>query len=286
MELKYLRRALLPSYDVKLARSGKVALDLAMNQDVDLILLDVVMSDMSGFELLSRLKSSDATKHIPVIFITGSNSRDDEIKGLRLGAVDYIRKPFGETVVNLRVGAHLQLISQMRIIEQFSLTDGLTGVNNRRSFDKQIKAEWIRAVRTQSCLGMLLLDIDRFKNFNDRYGHLNGDICLKIISKTMQSAVMRETDGVFRWGGEEFAILLPNTNLEGAVLVAERVREEISATPIHMVGETAQVTVSIGAGSVFPERLDHIDCMTDFCHKLDQALYRAKANGRNRVEVI
>ncbi|MCL2616640.1 MAG: diguanylate cyclase [Defluviitaleaceae bacterium] len=287
MELRYLRRVLSPLYDVKLALSGEIGLELALDQTVDLILLDVVMSGMSGFDVLSRLKESAHTRNIPVIFITGSDSSDDEVKGLTLGAVDYIRKPFVETVINLRVGIHLQLINQMRIIEQFSLTDGLTGVNNRRSFDQQLSAEWLKATRSQSNLGMLLLDIDKFKQFNDKFGHLNGDTCLKTVAQVMKDSVIRRTDAVFRWGGEEFAILLPNTCTGGTVFVAERIRKNIASTPISCGDETAWITASFGAGSIFPEKSDNSESsIADFCNRVDQALYRAKANGRNRVEVI
>jgi diguanylate cyclase (GGDEF)-like protein len=284
MQLRALSHILSPLYEVKVAKSGTSGIDLAQRYDVDLILLDLIMPDMSGFEVLSALKNLEETKDIPVIFITGSDSNEDEEKGLALGAVDYIRKPFVDSIVKLRVGIHLQLIDQMKIIESFGLLDGLTGVNNRRNFDRVIKTEWNRAMRTKEWLGMLMLDIDKFKTFNDTYGHINGDTCLKTVAHVMQSTVMRGNDFVFRWGGEEFAVLLPSTALDGAITVAERLRENIATTPIQCGGDTVFVTVSMGVGTIIPSTTDMSDEFNTFCVNLDKALYRAKENGRNRVE--
>lgn len=286
MQLMALGRILSPQYDVKMAKSGEAGLQLAVEHNVDLILLDLVMQDMSGFVALSRLKGTPETKEIPVIFVSSSTSSEDEAKGLALGAVDFIRKPFTEIVVNLRVKIHLQLVSQMQAIRNFSLTDGLTGINNRRNFDQMVKSTWNYAKRAKECFSVLLLDIDKFKQFNDKYGYLNGDICLKTVANTMQDSIDRGSDSAYRWGGEEFAVLLPSTPIEGATIIAERIRESIADTPIHLGGEPVFVTVSIGAGSIFPADLDFDETFLAFCRKLDKALYRAKENGRNRVEQV
>jgi len=293
MQLKALSKILSSDYDVIIAQSGEEGLKLAHENKVDLILLDLNMPDLSGFEVLSRLKESEKTKDIPVIFITGSDSYDDELEGLSLGAVDFIRKPFVGAIVNMRVGLHIQLleqntklIQQMKIIEAHSLIDGLTGANNRRAFDRVIKNEWSRALREKEWLGMLFIDIDKFKVFNDTYGHLNGDNCLKAISAVMQQTIKRGGDYVFRWGGEEFAALLPNTSIEGVLNVAENLRSAIAATPIQCDDEITFVTVSIGAGAIIPEGQEHIKGFEIFCTKLDKALYLAKENGRNRVEKV
>ena len=175
----------------------------------------------------------------------------------------------------------------MKIIESFSLTDGLTGVNNRRSFEQIIKAEWNRAKRAKEWLGILILDIDKFKQFNDKYGHLAGDTCLKTVAGVMQKTVTRGNDFVFRWGGEEFAVLLPCSSLEGTVTVAERILENIAATPVQCGCETIFVTSSIGAGAIIPPAdADYSEAFGEFFSNLDKALYRAKMNGRNRVEKI
>ena len=284
IQIMVLGDILSPLYDVRIAKGGEEGLALAEKHNIDLILLDLVLKGMSGFEVLSRLKKSEETKNIPVIFITGSTSNEDEAKGLMLGAVDYIRKPFTKIVVSLRVKIHLQLVAQMKIIENLSLTDGLTGIDNRRSFDHAIKSAWSYARRSNSIFSILMLDIDKFKLFNDKYGHLNGDNCLKIVANTILSSLDRGSDTVYRWGGEEFAVILPYTPLDGAMVIAERIRENIANTPIEVNGETAFVTISISVGSVEPTYMDFDESVVDFFTKLDKALYIAKHNGRNRVE--
>ncbi|MCL2232281.1 MAG: diguanylate cyclase [Treponema sp.] len=287
IQLKALGHILFSLYDVRTAKDGEAGLRQAAKYNVDLILLDLVMQDMSGFEVLARLKASTNTRNIPVIFITGSISNEDEAKCLALGAVDYIRKPFTEVVVSLRVKIHLQLIAQMKAIENLSLTDGLTGISNRRGFDQMIKSSWAHAKRANESLSVLMLDIDKFKQFNDKHGHLNGDTCLKIVAGTIQATLERGSDHVYRWGGEEFAIILPCTPIDGAMLIAERVRENVASAPMQLgSGETVHVTISIGAGSIAPAHMDSDKLLVDFFANLDKALYRAKENGRNRVEMI
>jgi len=286
MQLKALSKILSSRYDVILAQCGEEGLKLAHENNVDLMLLDLNMPDLSGFEVLSQLKESERTKDIPVIFITGSESYEDELEALSLGAVDFIRKPFVNAIVNLRVGLHMKLIEQMRVIEAYSLIDGLTGANNRRCFDKVIDREWRRALREKEWIGMLFVDIDKFKLFNDTYGHINGDACLKAVVGIMQQVVKRGGDHVFRWGGEEFAVLLPNVPIEGALFVAEELRKTISETPIKCDDKNTYVTVSIGVGTIIPNSQDYIKDFETFCTKIDKALYRAKASGRNRVEQV
>jgi len=281
-----LGRILCTQYEVKIAKSGETGLQLAKEHHIDLILLDLVMEGMSGFEVLEQLKESEDTKRIPVIFVTGSASNEDEARGLALGAVDYIRKPFTEVVVSLRVKIQLQLIAQMKIIERLSMTDPLTGINNRRSFDQMIRTTWNYARRENEHFSILMLDIDRFKQFNDKHGHLNGDICLRIVAATIKETLVRASDNVYRWGGEEFAVALPYTPLDGALMVAERIRTKIESTPIPLGSETVFVTASMGVGSVSLINMDSAEAFTDFCAKLDKALYRAKENGRNRIEQI
>jgi diguanylate cyclase (GGDEF)-like protein len=274
-----------PHYHVKAARDGATGLVLANKYDVDLILLDVVMKNMSGYEVLDALKENEKTKETPVIFITGREGIGEEAKALSSGAVDYIRKPIIPEIVILRVGIHMQLLTQMRIIERFSLTDGLTGANNRRCFDQQLEAEWNRAARNSAPLSMLMFDIDHFKKFNDTYGHLNGDHALKTFANVLTNTIQRGSDYVFRWGGEEFAALLPDTPLDGAITLAEKIREKIAATPIIMGKESTRITTSIGVSSTVPNHTTYPWGAAEFCEGLDKALYKAKKEGRNRVEV-
>jgi len=271
-------------YLIKSARNGETGLLLAGKYDIDLIILDLFMKGISGYDVLDALKSNDRTKHIPVIFVTGSNNREDETKALEKGAVDYIRKPFEASIVTLRVGIHLQLIHQMRMIERFSLTDGLTGVNNRRSYDKQIELEWNRAARNGSRVSLLMLDVDKFKNFNDTHGHINGDTALKVVASTIKDSVQRGSDYVFRWGGEEFAVILPDTPIEGAMVVAEKIRKNIERTPVLInTGDEISITISIGLSAIIPAPASYPSGLEAFHQTVDKALYKAKELGRNRV---
>ena len=284
LELRATSQILSAMYDVKVASSGKEGLGIINTSDVDLILLDLNMPEMHGFEVLCELKDNEKTSNIPVIIMTSSESSNDEVRGLALGASDFIRKPL-DAIVSFRVSMCLQLISQMRMIEKFGLIDGLTGINNRRSYDQTIKSEWCHAQRAKNNIGLMLIDVDKFKQFNDEYGHINGDLCLQIISKKMVQTLKRGNDSVFRWGGEEFAVILPVTPIEGAVEVAERIRQEIENPPIVLGETTAKITVSIGVGSIVPAALfDSSDEYENFHAEIDKALYRAKSKGRNRVE--
>jgi len=283
MQIRVLSQILSPLYDVKIAKNGEKGLELARKHSVDLILLDIVMTGMSGFEVLGELKKFNVTKHIPVIFITSMDSIESEVKGLSLGAVDYIIKPFIDEIVRLRVGLHMQLISQMRTIERLGLFDSLTGIRNRHSFNTIMQNEWAKAIQNNTCISMLILDIDRFKNFNDQHGHLSGDLCLKTMAKVFMETVERGGDFVFRWGGEEFVILLPDTPIEDATAIAEHIRHKVENTPIPCSENAAtKVTVSIGVGMIFPHSGDRIE---KFCNETDKALYKAKQDGRNRVAI-
>jgi len=273
-------------YHVKAARDGETGIVLAGKYDIDLILIDVGMKDMSGYEVLAALKENDRTKDIPVIFITGREGSGEEVRALASGAVDCMRKPIVPEIVTLRVGLHMRLITQMRIIERFSLTDGLTGVNNRRCFDQQMEAEWNRSARSGVPLSMLMLDIDYFKKFNDTHGHLNGDIALKTVADVLVDTMKRGTDYVFRWGGEEFVVILPETPISGAAKVAERIRANIEKTPVIIGMEKVHITASVGVASIVPDPATYPKGTEEFCESIDQALYRAKRNGRNRVEVV
>lgn len=283
IHIRVLNQILSPLYDLKAATSGQKGIELAHKHPVDLILLDILMEDMSGFDVLSALKSSDKTKEIPVIFVTSMDSSDDEVKGLEAGAVDYITKPFIDEIVRLRVGLHMQLIEQMRTIKNLGLHDGLTGIRNRLSFNMTMQEEWDFAIENKTSISMVMIDVDYFKKFNDKYGHLAGDMCLKIVADTLKSS-RRESDSVFRWGGEEFMVLLPETLIEHAKGFAERLRKVIEETPIKINdNETTYVTVSMGVGTIEPKSEDRLE---DFCDRVDKALYKAKENGRNCVSLV
>ena len=281
LNLYILGGILSPTYNILVSRSGARALEIAKNNRPDLILLDVIMPDMSGFEVIEKLKASELTAKIPVIFITGLSDVADEERGFFLGAVDYIAKPFNKAIIKARVNTHIRILDQMRTIEQIGLIDPLTRVENRRGFETRICAEWGRSMREQTPVAMLMMDIDRFKDYNDTYGHQQGDAVLKAFTDTVSKSLLRSVDSVARWGGEEFVILLPDTGADGAAEVAERVRANVEALDIATEdGSVTKITVSIGVHSIVPTADDSIkECI----EKADQALYKAKQAGRNRV---
>jgi diguanylate cyclase (GGDEF)-like protein len=206
------------------------------------------MPGMSGFEVLEHLKSDPATESIPVIIITGLTDEENEERGLRLGAVDYIVKPFNKTIVLARIKIHRRIVEQMRMIEQFSLHDPLTGVLNRRSFEFNVELIWQLAIRQKEPVSVLMVDIDDFKKFNDKYGHSHGDLALKTVAYALSKSLKRESDMLFRWGGEEFVVILPNTSIEGAIFFGERILRNIRNTAIPSLDgvKTEKVTASVG----------------------------------------
>jgi len=281
--LDILGRILSPSYNILIARNGERALELAKQNRPDIILLDVIMPGMTGFDVITKLKDCDATINIPVIFITGLTDAADEERGFFLGAVDYIAKPFNKSIVKARVNTHIKIVDQMRTIERIGLIDSLTKVSNRRGFENRFNADWGRAVREKTPISYMIMDIDKFKNYNDTYGHHQGDAALRAFAETAVQTTNRPSDFVARWGGEEFVLLLANTDLEGAAGVAENVRKNAEAMEIPTEdGDITKITVSIGINSIIP---DINTSSEDFMYKADQALYRAKEAGRNRVEL-
>jgi diguanylate cyclase (GGDEF)-like protein len=270
-------------YEILFATSGNDALEIALEQLPDLILLDVVMPDKDGYEVCRQLKANELTRDIPIIFITAMNQEEEESKGLGAGAIDYITKPFRSSIVRARVRNHLELKRYRDFLEVLSTIDGLTGIPNRRRFDEVLENEWSRARRNQKPISLLMMDIDFFKLYNDHYGHPAGDDCLRRLAKGMAEAIRRPADFVARYGGEEFILLLPDTDIEGAQWVARNVHEKIQTMKIpHAFSSiTERVTLSIGAVSLIPT-----DDLTrfDLVKFADECLYSAKRNGRNRTE--
>jgi len=277
-----LRKILSKKYKLTIASNGDEALESVKTEHPDLILLDIILPGMDGFDLLAELKNCDNSRSIPVIIISGRSNPDDEVKGLTLGAVDYITKPFHEIVVTARVETHIKILKQMRLIEEFGFIDTLTSIPNRRQFDKVLIKEWNRAKREKEPLSLLMIDVDHFKIYNDTHGHQQGDVALQTVAGTIVSSLKRKTDFAARWGGEEFAVLLPNTTTEGAIKVAEEIRANIESASIpSSTGDTFyNVTISTGVSQIHPEKFTSI---TDLIQDADIALYKAKDMGRNRV---
>ena len=282
LNLKMLRSVLHDDYTVYTAKDGLSAIEIATENKPDLILLDIIMPEMDGYEVLAILKSNVITRHIPVIFITGLDSKAEEEKGLSMYAADYISKPFSPGIVNLRVRNQIQIVNQIRTIELLSNLDQLTQIPNRRSLDQQLFSEWGRSMREKIPLSLLMIDVDKFKIYNDTYGHLQGDKVLIMVAKTIVATLHRAGDFAARFGGEEFCVLLPGADIVGATLVAEQIRAAIQSLVILCEdGSGSKVTVSIGVHSLVPEGL--ADTIPDLIDKADNAMYAAKEAGRNCV---
>jgi len=271
-------------YKIYTMKDGESALEKVGEIKPDLILLDIIMPEMSGFDVLKKLKESELTKYIPVIFITVETDREIEIKGLSEGAVDYVHKPLNKSLVKLRINHQIQLLNQFRKIEHLSMSDHLTGLPNRRSFEMKIAEEWDRASRDQTPLSVIMVDIDHFNKYNEKYGHQQGDTALEMISKLFLGVLKRPGDFAARWGGEEFIILLPNTITQGAYDVAETVRQHVEDMIIPAYnGAVTRLTVSAGVNTRAPGQGSTIE---KFISWTDMALYTAKNRGRNRVSVF
>jgi diguanylate cyclase (GGDEF)-like protein len=277
-------------YEVSASGNGADAVEWTCGHLPDLILLDVIMEGIDGHEVLRRLKQDPATAHIPVIFITGLDSNDDEAHGLELGASDYISKPFSPAVVRARVALHLQLARQRRQLEALAHIDGVTGLPNRRRFDDHYAAEWSRAQRNGSPLSVLLLDVDCFKQYNDQYGHATGEQVLQALGRVLRACARRPADLAARYGGEEFILVLPDTDAEAALDIAQRIRAEVEALAIpHGYSICAPViTVSVGGatwslpGGEPGGALDG-ETRAQLLEAAERHLHRARQEGRNRA---
>ena len=281
--LKLLTNAIADEYELRTAASGPEGLRQAASlPPPELILLDIVMSDMSGYDVCRILKANVATRDIPVIFLTGRTEVEDEALGLEIGAVDYIRKPFSPAVVKARMRTHLELKRHRDLFEKMSSQDGLTRIANRRHFDTVYDREWRRAQRGQIPLSLIMIDIDFFKKYNDHYGHVAGDDCIKRVAALLATTPRRATDLVARYGGEEFVSILVDTNASGVTAVAETMRAGVQAMAIaHADSAVADhVTISVGTATMIPA----LDSQPgELTRRADLALYEAKHAGRNRV---
>lgn len=284
INIQVMYQAFAGDYQVFMATSGEQALAICRDNPPDLVLLDVVMPGIDGFEVCRQLKAHESTRHIPIIFVTAHTDAAQETHGLSLGAVDFIAKPINPAVVRARVNTQLTLKFQSDLLRKLVFLDGLTGVFNRRYFDQQLSTEWARSARSGSPLSIMLLDVDFFKNFNDRYGHQAGDDCLRMIAATLKSALKRPADLVARYGGEEFACILPDTSFDDAMVLAAELEGQVRKLGIaHESSDVAKiVTISIGVtsnGGTAP----HQDGGLQLLKLADEQLYQAKHTGRGRI---
>ena len=272
------------TYKVKVANSGERALEIAQSDTPpDLILLDIMMPGMDGYEVCRRLKAREATKDIPIIFITAMADVENESMGFALGAVDYISKPFNKAVVKARIRVHMQLKRQSRLLENLVFLDALTEIPNRRALDQTFAQEWARSLRSGSPLSYILIDIDLFKQFNDHYGHGSGDECLARVAKALHGCVQRPGDCLGRYGGEEFAAILANTDMDQALQVAQNFHACVATLQIpHAHSSVAElVTISIGVATTHPVADQDLQMLSETA---DRMLYAAKNTGKNTTQ--
>ena len=268
--------------------SGEVALNVVSKSKPDLILLDIMMPEMDGYEVCEKLKENCETREIPVIFISAMSEVKDIVKGFKIGGVDYIVKPFREEEVLARVRSQLSIkklfLEKNALIEKLdslSRIDPLTGISNRRDMMEKLENEQSRFERYGKSFSVIMCDIDHFKKVNDQYGHDFGDYALKEVAKLLKEQI-RELDKLSRWGGEEFFIVLPETNLVGAVNVAEKMRESIESYSFEFGGETLKISMSFGVSCHGNAGVK----LDDLLKEADQFLYKAKNQGRNTVVSI
>ncbi len=279
-------------YKVRGVTNGETALTAVSFAPPDLILLDISMPDMDGYEVCRRLKANEQTKQIPVIFISAMNEVLDKVRAFAIGGVDYITKPYHVEEVLMRVKTHLTLRHLQVELEQANAElrrlvtlDGLTQIANRRRFDEYLSQEWLRSAREQQPLSLIFCDIDYFKPYNDTYGHQTGDDCLRRVAQALEKVAHRPADLAARYGGEEFALILPNTPLSGAEQVGQSLQTHIADLRIeHSASQISPyLTLSVGIAVTVananntPEHL---------LKRADQALYQAKDKGRNCIVCV
>lgn len=281
--IQILYQALSEDYTILAAYNGEDGIRIAKDQEPDLILLDIMLGGVDGYQVCEKLKQESATSGIPIIFVTAQDSTEDELKGLELGAVDYFRKPFSIPLVKMRVSKQMELKRKTDMLEYLSLVDGLTGVANRRQFDEKLDQAIRYVDRNHRGLSLLLMDIDFFKQYNDTYGHVKGDEVLKRVANVLRKGASRPLDFVARYGGEEFAVIIIDATKEEGEAVAEKLRLMVENMNIaHAKSPLARITMSVGVTHISSQHTQHIDAK-DFIEDADQSLYLAKEDGRNRV---
>ncbi|SFM92689.1 diguanylate cyclase [Thermodesulforhabdus norvegica] len=280
-------------YDVKVASNGRVALDMLHEDFCRIVITDWIMPEMDGIEFCKSLRSLDLPGYVYVLILTARDNLDDLVEGLEAGADDYLTKPVNpaELAARLKTAKRiLELESSLRQrneeIARMAVTDQLTGLYNRRYFNEQLPLVIKAAVRFQQPLSLIMMDIDHFKSVNDTYGHQAGDAVLQKFAEMVRSSLRAGVDWAARFGGEEFAVVMTNTALKGAEVAAERLRLLVAHSLIPIPsGDKLRITASFGVASVTPGSPDE-PTMEKLVAAADEALYRAKRRGRNRVVAV
>jgi len=269
-------------YEVKVAKNGKKAIEIALGDNqVDLILLDIMMPKMDGYEVCKVLKNNDQTKNIPIIFVTAKDGEEDEEYGLNLGAIDYITKPFKKTIVKLRVRNHIELKLKSDILEELSMYDGLTHIPNRRYFDEMFDRRYKDAMRQNEDLTIVMIDIDFFKLYNDNYGHGKGDEALRKVAMALKDTLKRPSDFIARYGGEEFIAIINNLPQNNIPIVANELLNAVKNLNIEHLYSKVQNKITISLG-IFHKTKDLNIEKDKILASADELLYKAKNSGRDR----
>ena len=264
------------------ALNSENGLEIAVNEQPDLILLDTLIQDVDGHEICSQLKSMPETENIPIIILSNSNQVEDELAALDKGAIDFVTKPVEAPILKARVANHLFQKRDRDQLKLMSSIDALTEVANRRRFDEYLHLEWRRAIRSKYPISLLMIDIDYFKSYNDTYGHQKGDECLRAVAGEIKHHLRRPSDMVARYGGEEFSVILPETPSYSASSLAKRIWSGVGNLNIEHTGSArvGHLTISIGAATTIP---DENQSISQFIEISDKNLYKSKSEGRNRI---
>lgn len=281
VQAEFLRSILKEDYEVSVYNTGKEGIQAAKEGGYSLILLDVIMPDMDGFTVLRELKGTELTKYVPIILLTSLAEEQYEERGLLLGAVDYVAKPFSPVIIKARVNTHIHLYHYQKEFKQQALVDDLTGVANRRCYEGASVAKWREAVRFGLPFSVCMFDIDKFKLYNDTFGHPAGDRVIASVAKTAASYFQRSTDLFARYGGEEFVAVFMGNDAQSAYEFLKTIRQAVEDLHIkHNSPVSEWVTISVGGVSLVPKSEDSYET---YLKLADTMLYDAKRLGRNRV---
>ncbi|MBU0621619.1 MAG: diguanylate cyclase [Gammaproteobacteria bacterium] len=279
------------------AETGAAAFEIYRRERPDIILLDAQLPDIDGFDIAKQIRAKEQKDDwTAIIFLTSMTKDEDLARGIEVGGDDYLMKPVSEVVLHAKVRAMRRLVEMQRELvdvghqlnaankelQRLSTTDGLTGIANRRLFDELSKREWRRCERMKKPIALVMVDVDNFKLFNDEYGHQAGDNCLRAVAAQMARAAPRASDLAARYGGEEFALVLGETDADGARWVAENIRQRVSELGIAHITPHRHVTISCGVASIQPAKGLSLEGLL---RTADNALYLAKGTGRDRVVV-
>jgi two-component system chemotaxis response regulator CheY len=271
-------------HEVVEANDGQVAWEMLQDEHYRLVITDWMMPRLTGPELIQRIRAANWASYTYIILLTSQDAKSQMIEGLNAGADDYLIKPFDPAELIARLGIAQRILDLEARLADMARQDLLTGLFNRRALYEILQAALSQAGREASPLSLILIDLDHFKSVNDHYGHPMGDLVLQRVAETLRTN-KRRYDSVGRWGGEEFLVILPNTDMNAGVIVAERLRAGIASTPLS-IAQTDNLALSASLGVTSTERTDSSHSLDLLLKQADQALYQAKSQGRNCVCVF